>query len=92
VDENMPSMHGSWLLRHEGERCAYAYLREATLDETATLEAGDAAERAEATAVRERYAKLRALQDAIRSEGDNMPRQVMPTGTYLVKAPPGETI
>jgi hypothetical protein len=92
VDENMPSMHGSWLLGHEGERCAYAYLREATLDEAATLEADDAAERAEAAAVRERDAKLRALQDAIRSEGDYLPRQAMPTGTYLVKAPPGETI
>ena len=39
VDEDMPSMGGSWLLGHEGAPCRYAYCRPATEAEAASLAA-----------------------------------------------------
>ena len=42
VDEDMPSVFGSGLLGHEGERCCWVYVRDATVAETAAHEAAEA--------------------------------------------------
>ena len=86
VDEDMPSMHGSWLLGHEGERCCYAYCRKATPAETATLDAQEAAAAAEKAASEEAHRNEKLATAAIRREGEFVPAQAAPEGEYLVRS------
>ena len=86
VDEDMPSMHGSWLLGHEGERCCYAFCRKATPAETTTLEGQEAAAAAEKAAREQSQQNEKVAIAAIRREGEFVPAQPAPEGEYLVRS------
>lgn len=66
IDEDHPSIYGSHLLGHEGERAAYYYYRPATESETADLEAAEAAREA----ARQSAGRVRDIAADIRHRGE----------------------
>lgn len=70
IDDSHPSMFGSHLLGHEGEKGAYAYYRPATPEEVAALEQREAEAKAAPPAERERHwaYSREAVDRALRGE------------------------
>ena len=85
VDEDMPSYCGGHLLGHEGERCCYAYWRDATAEEVAELEAAEriAAERAEER--RAATEEMRGLEKAAQEAGEYTPGRHRLDGETLLE-------
>ena len=65
-----PSVHGSQVLGHEGERGAFGYYRLATEEETAALEAQEQAAQAARAAKAQVQQALAALRDTFRRLGE----------------------
>ena len=76
INEDHPSTEGSHLLGHEGEAGCYSYYRDATAEETATLETEEASERALAEAKSERLKAIKAIKADIAERGER------PEGTH----------
>jgi len=70
VDEDMPSYGGAHLLGHEGERCCYAYWRDATAEEVAALEEGERLAAARAEERRAAVAEMRDLERMAETSGE----------------------
>lgn len=76
IDENHPSLHGSHLLGHEGDRGAYFYYRPATEAETAAL----VSQESETYRASERAAQVKQVARQIQSVGDRPAGMHEPVG------------
>lgn len=83
ITENHPSTHGGHLLGHEGDWGRYYYYRPATDAEAAALERADAAEHARVAADAARKARLVALRERIKTEGERPAGSHQPDGERI---------
>lgn len=79
IDEDMPSMYGSQLLGHEGEKAAYFYYRDATPEEVTQLEVKEQAQRDRKQA----QTNLKEIAKKIASNGEHQTAE-QPKGEEIV--------
>ncbi len=79
ISEDHPSIHGSHLLGHEGDRGAYAYYRDATQDEEAGLVSAETAATKANEAAQNKAKTLSDVRSHIMQNGE-MPAGANPVG------------